>query len=272
MSLIRKLVKKSKILRYCIFRLKNKTQVGVNTLIASNIHIQNNSVHISEGVDQIIRCADTAYFRNCEILMRGNNNVLEIEKNTEIYGGSGLTFNINGNNNHIIIGSNCRITNSQVHIAGNNNKVLFGDDLSCYGAEFNLRQDGNVISVGEGTSFHGRTGYPVHIVADEGTGIYIGEDCMLSKDIQIRSSDSHSIVDLTGKRLNYAEDVKIGNHVWISLGVTILKGVSVPSHSVVAASAVCTKKYSEENIVIGGNPAGVIKHGIDWDRKLIVNE
>lgn len=272
MSLIRKLVSKSQMLRYCLFRLKNKTEVGVNTLIASNIHVQNNSVHMNEGENQIIQCADTSFFRNCRVLMRGNNNVLEIENDTEIYGGNGLFLNINGNNNHITIGSNCRITSSQVHVAGNNNTVMLGDDLSCYGAEFNLRQDGNVISVEKGTSFHGRTGYPVHIVADEGTKIHIGEDCMLSKDIQIRSSDSHSIVDLTGKRLNYAEDVNIGNHVWISLGVTILKGVSIPSHSIVAAGAVCTKKYFDENTVIGGNPAKIIKCGIDWDRKFVVNE
>lgn len=269
MSLLHTIVNKSELLKQCVFKIRNKIKAGSNTLIASNIHVQRNIIWMNEGNNQSVHCANTAFFRNCRILMRGNNNVIEIGENSEIYGDGNLVFNINGNNNHIRIGSNCHINNSQVYILGNNNKVILEDHLSCYGAEFNIRQDGNIISIGKGTTFHGRAGYPVHIVADEGTGIYVGEDCMFSKDIQIRSSDSHSIVDLSGKRLNRPENVNIGNHVWVSLGAIILKGASIPEHSVVAAGAVCTRKYTELNTIIGGNPAKVIKREIDWDRKFI---
>lgn len=263
-----KLIENNRFLRKCKFMMSNKTSLGNNNLEADNIHFSNNRI-LMKGERQELKCASTSFLRDCIITIDGSKNIITIDDESEVYGSSGSSFYVEGNNNKIIIGKNCKIRNSSFMIHGNNNQIFIGDNISCFGAEFDLRQDNNQIIVGKNSSFHGRDGYPVHIVADEGKNVLIGEDCMFSKDIQIRTSDSHSIVDLTGMRLNPAEDVVIGEHVWISLGVTLLKGSNIPGHSVVAADAVCTKAYQEEHCIIAGNPAKIIKHDIDWDRKFV---
>lgn len=264
----KQLVEKSSFLKKLFRILENKIEIGDNTLSAENIHLVHNQIH-AQGKNQELTVMPTSFLRGCKVTLTGDGNAVFIDDNSELYGSAGQCIYIEGNNNRILIGKNCKIRNTIFIVHGNNNVIRLEDNISCYGAEFDLRQNNNRIVVGEGTSFHGRGGYPVHIVSDEGSGILIGKDCMLSKDIQIRSSDSHSIVDLTGKRLNPAEDVVIGDHVWVCFGATLLKGTHIPGHCVVAADAVCTKKYSEEHCVVAGNPAKVVKRDIDWDRKFV---
>ena len=54
--------------------------------------------------------------------------------------------------------------------------------------------------------------------------INIGEDVVISEGVTIRDSDGHDILD--GKHTK-AQPINIGNHVWIGLNATILKGVTV---------------------------------------------
>jgi len=53
--------------------------------------------------------------------------------------------------------------------------------------------------------------------------------------------------------------VKIGNHVWIGIRATILKGVTVGDNSVIGAAAVVTKDV-EPNTIVAGNPARKIRN------------
>lgn len=88
---------------------------------------------------------------------------------------------------------------------------------------------------------------------------------MLSScDVHIRTSDSHSILDLEGNRINSAMDVTIGNDVWVCQRVTMLKGSEIPSNCVVAYGSIVTKRFSEKNCIFGGNPAKIIKNNISW--------
>ncbi|MBD0304315.1 MAG: hypothetical protein ICV85_19810 [Tolypothrix sp. T3-bin4] len=90
---------------------------------------------------------------------------------------------------------------------------------------------------------------------------------MLAYDIDIRCGDSHSIIDLsTGKRVNYAKDIKINDHVWIAAHIQILKGVTVGSNSVIATGAVVTKDIPS-NSIAAGVPAKVVKTNINWERQ-----
>lgn len=57
--------------------------------------------------------------------------------------------------------------------------------------------------------------------------------------------------------------IVIGNHVWIGLNVTILKGVTIGDGCMVAAGAVVTKSFPP-NYLIGGVPAKIIKEDILW--------
>lgn len=43
-----------------------------------------------------------------------------------------------------------------------------------------------------------------------------------------------------------------------------LKGVTISDNIVVAQSAVLTRCFNQENCVVGGSPAKIIKTGINW--------
>lgn len=54
------------------------------------------------------------------------------------------------------------------------------------------------------------------------------------------------------------QDVVIGDDVWMGSNVTILKGVHVSNHCVIAAGAVVTKNVEPEYSIWGGVPARLI--------------
>lgn len=54
--------------------------------------------------------------------------------------------------------------------------------------------------------------------------------------------------------------------MWICSEVKILKGVVISDYSVIAMGSLVTRKFFETNVLIGGNPAKVIEHGIWWEK------
>jgi acetyltransferase-like isoleucine patch superfamily enzyme len=55
------------------------------------------------------------------------------------------------------------------------------------------------------------------------------------------------------------QPIEIGDNVWMGSNVTVLPGVKIPANTVVGAGAVLTKTFEEENTVLAGNPAKVIR-------------
>ena len=103
------------------------------------------------------------------------------------------------------------------------------------------------------------------IVSRDNKKIEIGNNCLFSKNITIRNNDGHTITDKNTKKiLNPSKDVYIGNNVWIGTNSVILKGAHISSNSVVGALSLVNKKFSEENIIIAGNPAKKIRGNILW--------
>ena len=56
----------------------------------------------------------------------------------------------------------------------------------------------------------------------------------------------------------FGKPVTIGDNCWIGGSATIVPGVTLGNNVVVAAGAVVTKSFGD-NVVIGGNPAKIIK-------------
>jgi acetyltransferase-like isoleucine patch superfamily enzyme len=93
---------------------------------------------------------------------------------------------------------------------------------------------------------------------------------MFSYEIVIRTTDAHSVLDLeTRERINKAESISIGNHVWLGAEVMITKGVSLPDDCIVGARSICNRSVDEPHTVIAGIPAKVVKRGVTWDRERI---
>lgn len=99
----------------------------------------------------------------------------------------------------------------------------------------------------------------------EGKSIVIGDNCIFSNNIEMHTTDYHSVIDDNGARTNLASDITIGNHCWIGLRCLILKGVSLPAGTIVGAGSVVTKCFSKENTLIGGSPARCLREQINWD-------
>lgn len=104
----------------------------------------------------------------------------------------------------------------------------------------------------------------IHLACTEGRKISIGNDCLFSSEIVFRTGDSHSIVDMSGERINRAADITIGDHVWIGHRVLVNKGVVIPENTVVGTGAVVTKQFDEPNTILVGVPAKVSKQNINW--------
>lgn len=96
-------------------------------------------------------------------------------------------------------------------------------------------------------------------------GITIGDDVTLGWDVNIRDNDGHNIIDVTTNTVSESTPVKIGNHVWLCSYVDVLKGSYIADDSVVAYRSLVTKSFTENNVLIGGAPAKVIKTGIRWE-------
>jgi acetyltransferase-like isoleucine patch superfamily enzyme len=197
----------------------------------------------------------------------GTGNVFNIDKSVFL---KNCRFDVVGNNNVIEIGQSVILNKVLFHIRGNNNKIKLEENVKFNnGGSFWMEDDYCEALVGENT-----TSVETHIVVTEPySKIHIGKDCMLAYDIDIRTGDSHSIMDsITNERINYAQNIVIGNHVWISAHVSILKGVCIADNSIVATRAVVTRPFEETNILIGGMPAKKIKENINWDRQRIYGE
>lgn len=94
--------------------------------------------------------------------------------------------------------------------------------------------------------------------------ISFGENCLISWDCLFMDTDSHYIFDNNNEHINPNKPIVIGNNVWIGCRNLILKGTYISSNTVVGAQSKVTGYFSEENIVISGNPAKIMKKGITW--------
>jgi len=203
------------------------------------------------------------FYRKIFSIIHGKNNTISYE-NALL---SSVIIDIRGDGNTIDIQEGCILNNVTFRIRGNGHKVLINR-----GCQF--KRGGNIwledshcsLIIGKNSTFA-----DVHLaVTEPDSQIVIGHDCMFAYDIDVRTGDSHSIISKeSNERINYAEDITIGNHVWIAAHSTLLKGSVIPDESVVATGSIVTEKYNTTGIIIGGNPAKKLKDGITWTRKRI---
>lgn len=173
-------------------------------------------------------------------------------------------FSLNGRTNSIRIGKKSNLSQFGIRLQGSDNTVLIGSECRLIG-QLQLRGNHTVVHIGSKTTFQ-----KVNLYALEGCGITIGEDCMFSARIEIRTSDSHSIYSLeSGRRLNTPGPVAIGNHVWLGKEVIVSKGVTVASNVIIGAKAFVNRSITEENVIAAGIPARVVRTNVGWTRELM---
>ncbi|WP_165971013.1 acyltransferase [Peribacillus frigoritolerans] len=194
--------------------------------------------------------------------IHGKNNNLDLDESNPTFRNTELK--ITGSNNKIIIGDGAILQNLLIHIRGSNNTIYIGKETHIIG-HILLKGKNQEISIGDRTTFKN-----VYLLSQEGKNISIGEDCMFSYDIAIRTTDAHSVIDLeTKERVNHANHVSIGNHVWIAASCLISKGVTIADDCIVGARSVVTKSVTESHCAVAGAPAKVVKSNVTWDRDRI---
>ena len=177
----------------------------------------------------------------------------------------GVNIRISGTGNTVIVEDFSTLNNTAIYIHGNNNIITIGPWCTLINAELCIEDDGNRINLGEHTKILGKT----HLAAMEGTAIMIGADCLFSSDVHFRTGDSHSILDMQGRRINDSRDIVLGDHVWVGTKSTCLKGARVASHSIIGACALVTGVFQDPHCALAGVPAKVVKTGVDWSARRI---
>lgn len=190
--------------------------------------------------------------------VKGQAHYIQVEPGAVL---RGVTLELEGRGHRVLIRKDCVLNHVTVRIRGVRNVLELGERVRfTRGGEVWLEDRHSQVRIGRGSTL-----VHVHLAANEGTTLHIGQDCLFAYQVEVRTGDSHSILDAaTGQRLNPAADVTIGDRVWVGARALILKGARVPEDSVVAAAAVVTQAFHQPGVILAGNPARVIRQGIRW--------
>lgn len=151
--------------------------------------------------------------------------------------------------------ANTELHDSMIHFQGNNSLVFLGGKglLNLY-----IKND-SVFYLGDGNYINKN----LDIQVTERKHVIIGNKCLFSKGISLRTSDAHTIYDCeTQKRINHGKSVYIGDHVWVGLQALLMKGTRIASGSIVGARSVLSNKIVPSNCSFAGNPAKLVKKGV----------
>lgn len=132
-------------------------------------------------------------------------------------------------------------------------KELFGSTGKDLNIEPTLRCDyGSNIHVGE--NFYANFDCVFLDVCE----IRIGDNCMIAPGVHIYTA-THPLDPMERiAGLEYGKPVTIGDNVWIGGRAVINPGITIGNNVVIASGAIVTKDVPDD-VIVGGNPAKVIK-------------
>lgn len=168
---------------------------------------------------------------------------------------------VEGEDNVIEVGKGVRLAMNIV-VRGRNNRIRIGPHAYLHGFA-NLIADGATLTVGARTTM-----VQGSIQLHEAGAITIGSDCMISSQVYLSLSDIHPIYDrATGKRLNAARSIEIGDHVWLGLRTLVMKGTRIGTGAVTAAGSLVSGVVPAHSIA-AGSPARIVRENIEWRRDI----
>ena len=88
--------------------------------------------------------------------------------------------------------------------------------------------------------------------------VKIGDNCLIAPQVGIYAATHPVLLEERMTGLEYAKDIVIGNNCWLGGHSTICPGVTLGNNVIVAAGSVVTKSFGD-NVIIGGNPAKIIR-------------
>lgn len=211
--------------------------------------------------DMAIRGYRGGLVRTVTSKIRGTGHALSIHRSAVL---KNVRFHFEGKSHAIAIGPDCVLRNVEFSVKGSSHRIVLMDGVRFNrGGSLWIEDTTGEIHIGAGTTFE-----DTHLaVTGRNRKICVGKDCMFATDIDVRTGDSHAIVNLCGEKQNCEKDVLIGDHVWIAAHCSILKGSTILKESIVGTRSTVTKSFDKCNVVIGGSPARILKEGVSWTRK-----
>ncbi|WP_208559838.1 sugar O-acetyltransferase [Marinilactibacillus kalidii] len=132
-------------------------------------------------------------------------------------------------------------------------KELFGYTGNKLHVEPGLRIDyGFNVSVGE--MFYAN----FDLVLLDTCPIVVGDNAMFGPRVSLVTPEHPLDPVERNSGIEFGRPITIGDNCWIGSDATIIGGVTLGNNVVVGAGSVVTKSFGD-NVVIAGNPAGVIK-------------
>lgn len=193
-----------------------------------------------------VNTSNSLSISNGGLVYRGGVKIKGEKNSVEVSGSLYKSLlEMDSQNCSVIIGKNSNIKNSRIVIRGNNN-VLKIDEDSTFGS-----------------------GCWIVLMGDNNK-IEIGKDCMIADNVDIWASDSHPIFSDLGCNniINPSGSICLSEHVWLGKKSTVLKNVKIGKNSIIGIGSLITRDIPEGCIAVG-NPAKVVKEGINWSRKHI---
>lgn len=165
--------------------------------------------------------------------------------------------------NSVDIADTAKLRQCAISIKGTNNRLTIEDGANIRGTQIEIDGVGCHIHIKKNCII----GHDCYLSArEDNITLELGEDCMLSRNVKIMTSDGHNIIK-NGQRINHAKSIEIGKHVWLADNATILKGANIGDHSILGINSTLTKSV-EANCIAVGNPAKVVQSDVTWQHEL----
>lgn len=198
------------------------------------------------------------------------NRIYKIDKNGKkrrVFWIRGLRVRFHGKNAQIIIHEpNVRFRKSFIEL-DDDAKVIFKSSRTKLREMYiSAMSKGGTIEIGH--NLLPNTNCRILNYREPNLKIKIGDNCMMGPNVIVQSSDAHPIIDIeTGKAINKGADVIIGDHVWMTTDVMVMKGVTIAPDCIIGARSIVSKDCLEPNSIYAGTPAKLIKSGYNWQHE-----
>ena len=192
----------------------------------------------------------------------GNVVVIDRRGNASV---QGLRIRAQSTDGLIYLGPKCSVQGLiRMHSPGAAAFIL-GENAQPSYFNITLWSRGNTVLIGPRTTSNG-----TQLVAmGENASIIVGEDCMFSTGVWLKTSDMHCIVDIeTGEMINKmgnVGDILIGKHAWIGQDALVVLGVEIGDGAIIGAKSFVNKPVAKFSLNVG-SPVRELRTGVTWLR------
>ena len=180
------------------------------------------------------------------------NAVLNLAPSSKIYVGGG----------DLEIGCDClKGSRTETLIRLRNDAVWsnYGGCRISYGATIEILQNGLL-----DTQFFTVNSNSVLIAAKR---IQIGKDVMIARNVVIYDSDHHTIMNDQNQVSNTDQPVCIGDHVWLTTNVTVLKGTTIGNDCLIGSGSVVHGNIPSGTLYQNSGTVKIRENYGSWNRQ-----